>query len=79
MKETLDAIYENGVLIPMKKLSLPDGRKLRITLETNEDDEKAAGNAEDADLSHLAGSLKGSPLFEDNPLAIQKRLRDEWT
>lgn len=29
-------------------------------------------------LLNLAGALKESPHFKDDPLSIQKRLRDEW-
>ncbi len=81
MKETLDAIYENGVLKPLRELSLRDGRKLRITLESQPEDDIAPPSEDEktnGDVTHLAGSLKGSPRFKLDPLEIQKSLRDEW-
>ena len=82
MKETLDAIYENGVLRPLSKLSFPNGRRLRITLETESDDTgDATADLENTslDVAHLAGSLKDSPRFSSDPVTIQRKLRDEWS
>jgi predicted DNA-binding antitoxin AbrB/MazE fold protein len=82
MKETVDAIYENGVLRPLKRLSLQNGRKLRITFESPADEAAVEDNdGEDAvlDIVRLAGSLSGSPRFSDDPLTLQKKMRDEWS
>jgi predicted DNA-binding antitoxin AbrB/MazE fold protein len=82
MKETLEAIYENGLLRPLKKLSFPEGRRVRVTLESEPEDETPELLAEEEkqqDFADLAGSLKDSPRFGGDPLAIQKRLRDEWS
>ena len=33
MKETVDAVYENGVLRPLRKLSMHEGQRIRIIVE----------------------------------------------
>ena len=38
MKETIDAIYENGVLRPLRKLRILDGKRIRITVETDNEE-----------------------------------------
>lgn len=39
MKDTLYAIFENGLFRPLKKLSIPEGRKIRLTVETQREDD----------------------------------------
>jgi predicted DNA-binding antitoxin AbrB/MazE fold protein len=34
MKQTLDAIYENGVFRPLKSLKISEGQKVKLTVET---------------------------------------------
>ena len=41
MKETIDAIYENGVLRPLRKLHILDGKRIRVTVETENEDDQA--------------------------------------
>lgn len=84
MKETIDAIYENGLIRPLRKLTLSEGRRIRVTLETKAEETDHASEAEtEVEISEkldcLAGSLKDSPRFASDPLLIQKMLRDEWT
>jgi predicted DNA-binding antitoxin AbrB/MazE fold protein len=82
MKETIDVVFENGLLRPLRKLSLSEGRKIRVTLDAAIDDQSAEDKQNSisaTDLAELAGSLKNSPLFNEDPLVIQKNLRDEWT
>ena len=73
MYETIEAIYENGRLIPLKD-ELPTKRsKVFITiLEELEDDEPKGMPLET--LSQMKGALKNFP----NGLTYQKELRDEW-
>ena len=40
MKQRLDAIYEDGLLRPLKKLSFPEGRRVRVTLESEPEEEE---------------------------------------
>jgi predicted DNA-binding antitoxin AbrB/MazE fold protein len=78
MKETIEAIYEKGVLRLLKKLSIPEGRRIRVTLESLKDEDSSADEGTTYDFSDLAGSLKDSPRFGGDPLAFQKAMRDEW-
>lgn len=36
MQKTIDAIYENGVIKPLERLSLSESQKIKITIETTE-------------------------------------------
>jgi hypothetical protein len=48
---------------------------MNISTSKSTQTEVTANNAE---LLKMAGSLKNSPHFNDDPVAIQKALRDEW-
>ena len=81
MRETIDAIYENGVLRPLHKLSMLEGQRIRIVVEndTTADQAGVADEEDRYDLSELAGCLSSSPRFSADPVAAQKELRDEWS
>jgi predicted DNA-binding antitoxin AbrB/MazE fold protein len=36
MHKTIDAIYENGVIKPLKRLDISESQKIKITIETTE-------------------------------------------
>lgn len=36
MRKTIEAVYEKGVIKPVKPLSLPESQKLRVTIDTSE-------------------------------------------
>lgn len=36
MRKSIDAIYEKGVIKPLKPLDLPESQKLKITIDTTE-------------------------------------------
>jgi predicted DNA-binding antitoxin AbrB/MazE fold protein len=36
MHKTIDAIYENGVIKPLERLSLAESQKIKITIEATE-------------------------------------------
>jgi len=55
-RQTIDAIYEGGVFKPLGTPDVPDGEKVRLVLETPEDD-----GSEDPILK-VAGCLSGPPL-----------------
>jgi predicted DNA-binding antitoxin AbrB/MazE fold protein len=42
MKETIDAIYENGVLRPLSRLHILDGRRIRVTVEAEYEEEQTS-------------------------------------
>ena len=72
MRETIDAIYENGVLRPLHKLSMLEGQKIRIVVEkdTTVDRAGVADEEDRYDLSELAGCLSSSPRFSADPVAV---------
>lgn len=39
MKQTIEAVYKNGVLTPLEPLSLPDDQRVRITIDLPESEE----------------------------------------
>lgn len=38
MKQVLEAIYEKGIFRPLESPELPEGKKVRLELETSSDD-----------------------------------------
>ena len=38
MKQTMEAIYENGMLRPLRKIEATEGQTVRVTVETADDD-----------------------------------------
>jgi predicted DNA-binding antitoxin AbrB/MazE fold protein len=77
MKQTTEAIYENGLLRPLRKIEVAEGQMVRVTVETADDEPAGAdggGGQERYDFSDLAGRLK----WEGDPLETQRKLRDEW-
>ena len=82
MKETLDAIYENGVLRPLGKLDVAEGQRLRIILETMKDeDDRSIKDKEKKRhrFSDLAGCLSTSARFSRDPVDVHRELRNEWS
>ena len=73
MRETIDAIYENGVLRPLGKLSMHEGQRVRLLLESKPSEDHSADTS--YDFSDLVGRL----TWKGDALAEQKRMRDEWS
>jgi len=42
MRETIDAIYENGVLRPLHKLHILDGKRIRVTVEAEYEEKQTS-------------------------------------
>ncbi|MCP4602621.1 MAG: antitoxin family protein [Proteobacteria bacterium] len=77
MRETIEAIYENGVLRPLGRLSILEGQRIRIIVEKAEDktvDLEETVEAKRYDFSDLVGRLS----WAGDPVVEQRRLRDEW-
>ena len=73
MRETFEAVYENGVLRPLRKIAVSEGQRISLSMEavSPANDEPGRGY----DFSDLAGQL----TWRGDPLAEQKRIRDEWS
>lgn len=76
MKETFDVIYENGVLRPLRSLRAREGQRLRVSLEA--DVQGPSGDENLAQGSYDFSDLIGQLTWRGDPLAEQKRIRDEW-
>jgi predicted DNA-binding antitoxin AbrB/MazE fold protein len=70
MKQTLDAVYENGVFKPSLPPNLPDGQHVRLEIETPSEE-----NPED--LLELASQvydeLSNSQIEEIEQIALDRR------
>ena len=78
MKETFEAIYENGVLRPLCKLGAREGQRLRVSLE-DELPTSVAGATGDARGSYDFSDLVGKLNWRGDPLSEQRKIRDEWS
>ena len=83
MKETIEAIYENGVfrpigrLTPSGKRSFVEGQRIILIVKDSKDESSDAEETKETkqyDFSDLVGKLSWS----GDAVAEQKRLRDEW-
>ena len=60
MKETIDAIYENGVLRPLRKLAMHEGQRIRIIVERGAKD--GSSDADEAEREWLR-AIARNPAF----------------
>ena len=76
MKETFEAIFENGVLRPLRSLRAREGQRVRVSLE--DDAQFSRGDGELAAASYDFSDLIGRLTWRGDALSEQKRIRDEW-
>lgn len=76
MKQTIEAIYEKGLLRPLRKLSFKDGDHVTLSLDepSSSDPNEENKQAVTYDFSDLCGTIS----YTDNTVAAQRNLRDEW-
>jgi predicted DNA-binding antitoxin AbrB/MazE fold protein len=72
MRQIVEAVYENGLLKPLRKLQIPEGRQVTVTLET--EDGAVENEGKSYDFSDLVGTLSWS----GNAVDAQRQIRDEW-
>ena len=70
MKETFEAVYERGVLRPLRPLGAREGQRLRVSIEP----EPGEVDRIPCDLTDLVGRL----TWRGDPVDEQRKLRDEW-
>ena len=63
--KSIEVVFENGVLKPLKKTNFKEGELLKINIEKKDM----------STLENLKGSLKG--VFK-NGINYQKKVRGEW-
>jgi predicted DNA-binding antitoxin AbrB/MazE fold protein len=73
MEQTITAIYDNGMLIPLHG-KLPK-KKLRVKVTILEEIESQNKGISIAGLKSLQGKLLS---FKEDPVEYQRRIRDEW-
>lgn len=73
MLQTIEVeIDAQGGIHPMQALPLTAERRALLTLVVPE---KAPAPV---DLRDFIGALKNSPCFNEDPVTIQRKMRDEW-
>ena len=73
MLQTIEVeIDAHGGIHPMQALPLTAERRALLTLVVPE---KAPTPV---DLRNFIGALKDSPCFNEDPVTIQRKMRDEW-
>jgi predicted DNA-binding antitoxin AbrB/MazE fold protein len=70
MRETLDAVFKKGVFKPARRPNLPEGKKVKITVEPEPDRRKG-------DILELAAGvlegLSGRELEEIRRIALERK------
>lgn len=73
MLQTIEVeIDAQGGIHPMQALPLTAERHALLTLVIPEKTQPASN------WRDFIGALKDSPCFNDDPVAIQRKMRDEW-
>ena len=73
MLQTIEVeIDAQGGIHPMQALPLTAERRALLTLVVSE---KAPTPV---DFRNFIGVLKGSPCFNEDPVTIQRKMRDDW-
>jgi hypothetical protein len=73
MLQTIEVeIDAQGGIHPLQALPLTAERRALLTLVVSEKSQSASN------WRDFIGALKDSPCFNEDPVAIQRKLRDEW-
>lgn len=68
MQKTIDAIFENGVFKPIKRITMPERTRLKlIVLKENKDAERIAKEQADALMSIAGIGSSGLRDVSENP------------
>ena len=76
MYATIEAIAKGGVIEPLEPVKFDDNEHVYI-LRLSKPLASSAESRPVADWRKFAGSLKGSPNFNEDPVAVQRELRNE--
>lgn len=77
MYPAIEAIAKGGIIEPLEPVEFEDNEQLVILRLTKPWTEKGV-TAPPQDWHDFVGTLKSSPHFNDDPVAIQQSFRDEW-
>jgi len=82
MLQTVEAIVEpSGTVRLLEQLHVDHPCRAVVTLleaATHEPDARAVATSEAVEWRRFVGVLKGSPHFNEDPIAVQRAMRDEW-
>ena len=77
MYPAIEAIAKGGIIEPLELVEFEDNEQLVILRLSKPWTEKDV-TASRQDWHDFVGTLKSSPHFNDDPVAVQQSLRDEW-
>ncbi len=82
MIQAIEAVCINGTITPLEPILFEDAEPLVILRlpkpPTHPVHQDQSPPSESTGWRRFAGILKTSPNFNDDPVAIQKAMRDEW-
>ena len=78
MYQAFEAISKAGVIQPLEPVLFEENEHLVILRLSKTYTGPVVAPSQPADWKHWAGALKGSPHFNEDPLAIQQAMRHEW-
>ena len=68
--KTIRAVYEKGVFRPLEPVDLPEHSRVSVAAES--------GAAHKATTAADLEKFRGSVSWPEDPMAYQRRIRDEW-
>jgi predicted DNA-binding antitoxin AbrB/MazE fold protein len=74
MAQVTEAIYTHGVLKPKKELALREAQRVRLIVETLDDDTDREDRS--AALQRLLAGIEGMKFFSREPLPSRDELHD---
>jgi predicted DNA-binding antitoxin AbrB/MazE fold protein len=74
MTQRIEAIYTDGVLKPTAELPLRDNQRVRLSIETIDDD--SANADREAAVTRLKAGVASMRFFSEGPLPSREELHD---
>ena len=78
MYQAIEATSKSGVIRPLKPVSFVEDERLIILRLSKPEGRQAASPITAMDWRQWAGVLKDSPHLNEDPLVIQRDIRNEW-
>ena len=76
MKQTIEAIYTDGVLKPTAELPLRDNQRVRLSIETIDETNDEANGDREAAITRLRAGIASMRFFSEGPLPSREELHD---
>lgn len=78
MYQAIEATSKSGVIRPLEPVSFVEDERLIILRLSKPEGRQAATPIKAMDWRQWAGVLKDSPHLNEDPLVIQRDIRNEW-